>query len=137
MEKSKFASLKILSVVIFVLGLMMFGYWIKYIIDGLPLKDIPILSEGIAAILALITGPGLYFRKKWSLPAGLVLCGFWLYGCLGGVNLVLYDLIVYNELKYISPIGALTDAVLFIVIIIFAIILAAFLWKRRGLLMNS
>ncbi len=134
MKKSKFINLKILSVLIFILGLAMFGYWIKYIIDGLPLEDIPILSEGVAAVLALITGPGLYYRKKWSVPAGLLLCGFCLYGCMGGVNLVLYDLFVYEELKYTSPIGALTDAVLFVVIIIFALVLAVFLWKRRELM---
>ncbi len=137
MNKLKPKSIIIFSIIIFLLGLMMFGYWTKYIIDGMPLKSIPIASEGIAAILALITGIGLFQMRQWSFVTGILVSGFWMYGCIGGINLVLYDLIVHKQLNYQSPIGAWTDAILFIVITALATILVIFLWKMRKTILHD
>lgn len=133
--KSK--SLIIFSVIIFVLGLTMFAYWTKYILDGMTLKNIPIASEGIAAVLALITGIGLYKEKSWSLFTGLSLSGLWIYGCVTGINMVVYDLIVSKKLNYESPIGSLTDAIIFIFVTAFAIILIFYLWKIRKQMLKN
>jgi hypothetical protein len=83
LNKSKPNSIIVISIIIFIIGLMMFGYWTKYIIDGLPLKSIPIASEGIAAILSLITGIGLFQMRKWAFVTGILVSGFWMYGCIG------------------------------------------------------
>lgn len=135
MNNTKPKSIIVFSIIIFLIGLMMFGYWTKYIIDGMPLKNIPIASEGIAAILALITGIGLFKMQKWAFATGILVSGFWMYGCIGGINLVLYDLIVEKQLKYQSPIGSWTDAILFIIITLWAIILVIYLWRIRKILL--
>jgi len=137
MNKSKSKSLIMFSVIIFVLGVTMFAYWSKCIMDGMTLKAIPIASEGIAAILAIITGIGLYRKKSWSLFTGLTLSGLWIYGCVGGINMVVYDLIVSNKLNYESPIGPLTDAIIFILVTAFAVILIFYLWKIRNQLLKN
>jgi len=137
MNQSKPTSIIVFSIIIFLLGLMMFGYWTKYIIDGMPLKSIPIASEGIAAILALITGVGLFQMRKWSFATGILVSGFWMYGCIGGINLVLYDLLVHKQLNYQSPIGAWTDAILFIVITALATILVIYLWRMRKTILSD
>lgn len=135
MNITKPKSIIVFSIIIFLLGLMMFGYWTKYLIDRMPLKSIPIVSEGIAAALALVTGIGLFKMRKWAFVTGILVSGFWMYGCIGGINLVLYDLIVEKRLKYQSPIGVWTDAILFIVITIWAIVLVIYLWRMRKTLL--
>ncbi len=135
MDNTKPKSITVISIIIFLLGLMMLGYWTKYIIDGMPLKSVPIASEGTAAVLAIITGAGLFRMKKWAFATGILVSGFWLYGCIGGINMVLYDLIVHEQLNYQSPIGVWTDAVLFIVITIWAAMLVIYLWRIRNVLL--
>ncbi len=135
--KKKPKHLVIISAVVFLLGLAMIVYWTKYILDGLPLTGIPLLPEGTAAVLALVTGVGLFLRQRWALPAGFVLAGFWLYGCFGGINLVLYELTVNRSLGFQSPIGALTDAVLFFLITAFAVFLTGYLWRTRRLFLSD
>jgi hypothetical protein len=110
---------------------MMFTYWTKYILDGMPLKNVPLIPEGMAAVLALVTACGLFRMKPWSLMTGLVLCGLWLYGCVGGINLVMYDLLAAGRLEYESPVGAWTDAVLFLLITAWTFFLGFFLWRMR------
>jgi hypothetical protein len=135
MNKSKPKSIIIISIIIFLLGLIMFGYWTKYIIDGMPLKSVPIASEGIAAILSLVTGIGLFQMRKWAFVTGILVSGFWMYGCIGGINLVLYDLVVHKQLNFQSPLGAWTDAILFIVITAWAVFLVIYLWKMRKIIL--
>jgi hypothetical protein len=136
-SKSKPKSIILFSSIIFLFGLMMFGYCVKYIIDGLTLENVPIASEGIAAILALITGIGLFRMHSWSFATGMVLCGFWIYGCVGGINLVVYNLVVHNKLNFESPVGAWTDAILFLVVTGFALVLIFYLWRMRNILLEK
>jgi hypothetical protein len=51
----------------------------------------------------------------------------WVYAALGGVNLVLD-----HGLDFTSPFGALTDAVLFPLIFVFAVSLAFLAWRHRA-----
>ncbi len=134
MKNKKPKSIIVFSTIIFLLGLMMLGYWTKYIIDGMPLESIPIASEGTAAILALITGIGLFKMKKWAFATGILVSGFWMYGCIGGINMVVYDLMVHKQLNYQSPVGEWTDAILFIAITIWSTILVIYLWRMRNVL---
>jgi len=131
MISTKPKNIVVVAIVVFILGLMMAGYWTKYILDGMPLKNIPIIPEGMAAVLALVTAFGLFRMKPWSLLTGLVLCGLWLYGCVGGINLVMYDLLAAGRLEFESPVGAWTDAVLFLLITAWTVFLAFFLWSIR------
>jgi len=131
-SRKKPKSLILLAVVVFIFGLMMWGYWVKYLLDGLPLKGIPLLPELLNATLALITAIGLFRGNNWSLPAGMVLGGMWIYGVTGGINLVLVE-----GLAFKSPIGALSDAVIFVIVLIFAVFLTAYLWKNRRLFLKE
>jgi hypothetical protein len=131
MTAAKPKSIIVVSLTVFILGLTMFGYWTKYILDGMPLENIPIIPEGIAAVLALLTGIGLFRLRQWSLASGLILCGLWIYGCVGGINLVFYHLIVAGRLNFQSPVGAWTDAILFFLISAWSVFLAVYLWKMR------
>jgi hypothetical protein len=118
----------IVSVVIFIFGLMMLAYWLAYIVRGMPLEGIPLASELGNAVLALITAYGLFRMKRWSYPAGFVLAGMWIYGVLGGINLVLM-----KGLDFSSPVGARADAILFVLVLAFSIYLIARLWRDRRL----
>jgi len=40
-----------ISIIIFIFGLLMVGYWTSYIWQGMPLKGIPLGSELVAAVL--------------------------------------------------------------------------------------
>ena len=115
-----------LSVVVFIFGIMMVGYWISYLAKGLPLEGIPIASELINAALALVTAYGLFRMRPWSLATGLVLSGMWIYGVVQGINLV-----IEKGLAFSSPIGAFTDAVIFVIVFIFALFMIIFLWRKR------
>jgi hypothetical protein len=59
MQRQVPVSLRVIAVIVLVLGLAMLVYWGMYVIQGLPLTGIPILSELINAGLALISGVGL------------------------------------------------------------------------------
>ena len=118
----------VVSVVIFILGLMMLAYWLAYIMRGMSLEGIPLASELANAMLALVTAYGLFRMKRWSYPAGFVLAGMWIYGVLGGINLVLM-----NGVAFDSPIGARTDAALFIIVLAFSVYLIVCLWRDRRL----
>jgi hypothetical protein len=137
MNQSKPKSMIVISIIVFLIGLMMLGYWTKYIIDGLPLKSVPIASEGIAAILSIITGIGLFQMRKWSFVSCILVSGFWMYGCIGGINMVVYNLIVQKQLGFQSPVGAWTDAILFIVITGWAAVLVMYMWKMRKTILND
>ena len=119
-------AITIVGWLVFVLGLTMVVYWLLYIVRKMPMGDIPILSESITALLALITGFGLIQRKSWSVPYTLVLCGMWAYGVIGGIALV-----IQHGLSFESPFGALTDALLFPMILLFAVWLAGTIWCNR------
>ena len=119
-----------ISIIIFIFGLLMVGYWTSYIWQGLPLKGIPLGSELLTAVLAIITAIGLFKMRPWSLATALILCGLWIYGVVGGINLV-----IEKGLDFKSPVGALTDAILFVVVLIFSIFMAIFLWRRYPLLL--
>jgi len=121
----------VISSIMIVLGLMTLGYWTLYLTKGLPLDDIPLAAEGINAVLAIITGIGLLKRKKWAFATGILVSGFWLYGTIGGLNIFLYDIMVHQKLNYQSPIGGWTDAILFVITAIWAIILFVTLWRNR------
>jgi 4-hydroxybenzoate polyprenyltransferase len=53
-----------------------------------PIGDIPIFSELVTALLALMTGIGMWYRKRWAVPCSLALAGMWAYGVIGGIALV-------------------------------------------------
>ncbi len=121
-------SLKRIALIVLLLGLAMVIYWTMYLMQRMPVGDIPVLSESITALLALVTGFGLWFRKYWAVPCSLVLAGMWGYGVIGGIALVLQ-----HGLDFTSPFGAFTDAVLFPLILVFAIYMAVIIWRQREL----
>ena len=86
----------------------MVGYWSLYIARGMPLEGVPILSEFINAGLALLTGYGIFTLRSWALMTGFVLSGMWIYGVVGGLNMV-----IDKGLDFSSPIGALSDTIIF------------------------
>ena len=112
--------------IVIILGLTMAAYWILYIIRQMPVGDIPILSESITALLALTTGYGLLRRRRWAVPCCLVLSGMWAYGVIGGIALVLQ-----HGLSFDSPFGAIIDALMFPLILIFTIWMAVTVWDNR------
>ena len=119
-------NLRVVSVVIILLGLAMLVYWGMYAIQGMPTAGIPILSELINAGLAFVSGIGLLCRRKWGIPTTLFTAGMWAYGVLGGIQLV-----IEHGLDFSSPFGAITDAVLFPLILIFAVYTVTIAWKNR------
>lgn len=119
-------SLKVIALVVLLLGLAMVVYWVMFLAQRIPIEDIPVLSESVAALLALITGLGLFYRKPWAVPCCLVLAGMWGYGVIGGIGVVLQ-----HSLNFTSPFGALTDAILFPLILVFSIYMAVVMWRQR------
>jgi len=117
-----------ISIMVALFGLAMIAYWIAFIAQGIPLDGIPLASELVNAILALIAAWGLFGMKRWSYALGLIVAGMWIYGLLGGISMVLSD-----GLDFTSPIGALTDAILFVLVLIFAVYMAIGLWRNRDL----
>jgi hypothetical protein len=120
--------LTLITILVCIFGITMFVYWGLFIIQGIPIDGIPILSEIVAACLAIITAIGLMRMKSWSLPCGLALAGLWAYGVIAGIQLVLED-----GLDFTSPFGALTDAILFPLVLAFSIYMAVYLWRHRSL----
>ena len=127
MDRTLF-QIKAIAVVILLLGLAMLVYWGMFVIQGMPISGIPVLSELVNAVLALTSGIGLLRRDKWSVPVSLLTAGMWFYGVLGGIQLVLE-----KGLDFSSPFGAFTDAVLFPLILIFAVYMAIIVWRNREL----
>ena len=119
-------SVTIVGWLVFILGLSMVVYWILYVVRKMPIGDIPILSESITALLALVTGFGLIQRRSWAVPFTLVLCGMWAYGVIGGIALV-----IQHGLSFDSPFGALTDALMFPLILLFSAWIAGTIWSNR------
>jgi hypothetical protein len=119
-------SLRIVGMVVFILGLVMVVYWAMFLAQGMPVGDIPVLSEAVTAVLALVAGVGLLLRKAWAVPCTLVLAGMWAYGVIGGIALVLR-----HGLAFDSPFGARVDALLFPLILLFAVYLAVLVWRQR------
>jgi hypothetical protein len=121
----------VISYIVFILGVMMLGYWISYIVQGMPREGIPIASEITNAVLALLTAYGLFKIRPWGMVAGFVLAGMWIYGVVGGIALVLAE-----GLDFSSPIGALTDAIIFPLVLAFSISMVFYLWKRRNIFID-
>jgi hypothetical protein len=119
---------KVVAIVVLLFGIAMLVYWGMFILQGTPIAGIPILSELVNAVLALIGGIGLLGLRKWSIPTSLFTAGMWTYGVLGGINLVLE-----KGLDFTSPFGAITDAVLFPLVLVFAVFLAIFVWRNRAI----
>ena len=118
--------IKIVAIITLALGFLMLMYWGTYILQGLPIAGIPVLSELVNASLAILSGVGLLRMRKWSIPTSLFTAGMWAYGVLGGINLVLE-----HGLDFTSPFGAITDAVLFPLIQVFAVYMAVVVWRSR------
>jgi len=118
--------IKIVAIITLALGFLMLMYWGMYILQGLPIAGIPVLSELVNASLAILSGVGLLRLRKWSIPTSLFTAGMWAYGVLGGINLVLE-----HGLDFTSPFGAITDAVLFPLILVFAVYMAVVVWRSR------
>jgi len=121
------SQIKVLAVIVFLLGCVMLLYWGMYLVQGMPVAGIPVLSEVINAVLALVSGFGLWWRKTWSIATSLFTAGIWAYGVLGGINMVLE-----NGLDFMSLFGAFTDAVLFPLVLIFSVYLAIVVWRNRA-----
>jgi hypothetical protein len=122
-------SLRIVSVIVLILGIAMLVYWGMYVIQGMPVEGIPILSELVNAAVALVSGIGLLRLRKWSIPTTLYTAGMWAYGVIGGISMVLE-----HGLDFSSPFGAITDAILFPMIFIFTVFLAFVVWRNREFL---
>lgn len=126
MENKSYRQLKITAYIVLILGAAMLVYWGMYYSRGMPLAGIPILSELVNAGLAIISGYGILRPCPWAYRFSIFTAGMWAYGALGGINLV-----IQNGLDFTSPFGAITDAILFPLILIFAIYLSTVVWKNR------
>ena len=119
-------SLRMSSFIVLLLGVAMLLYWGMFYLQGMSMTGIPVLSELVNAVLALISGIGMLRLRKWSIPTSLFTAGMWAYGVLGGITLVLE-----KGLDFSSPFGAITDAVLFPLILVFAVFLVVVVWRNR------
>ena len=128
MKTKPITQLKVLSIVVLIFAIAMFVYWTLYLMRGMPTEGIPILSEIVTALLALVTAVGLLRLKKWSIATALVLAGMWSYAVLGGINLI-----IDKGLNFASPFGAITDAILFPLILLFSLYFAYKIWTNRNL----
>jgi hypothetical protein len=118
--------LTIITILVAIFGVAMFVYWGLFILQGIPIGGIPVLAEMVTACLAIITAIGLIRMKSWSIPCTLMLAGLWGYGVISGIQLV-----IENGLDFTSPFGALTDAILFPLILVFSIYMAITIWRNR------
>jgi hypothetical protein len=128
MDRKMTGQIKVVAFIVLLLGIAMLVYWGMFVLQGMPIAGIPVLSELVNAGLAFVSGIGLLRLRKWSIPTTLFTAGMWAYGVLGGINLVLK-----NGLDFSSPFGALTDAVLFPLILIFSVYLSIVVWRDREL----
>jgi len=120
--------LAVITGIVFLLGTAMVVSWTLWLLRGMSLEGVPVLSELFTAALALVTAVGLLRRRRWSLPLALVLAGMWIYGVVAGIAVVLQ-----HGLDFTSPFGALTDTVLFPLVLAFALSMAVYLWRNRAL----
>ncbi len=118
--------LRVIAWTVLILGVAMVVYWIMFLVKRMPIGDIPVLSESITACLALITGYGLLYRKHWSVPCCLVLAGMLAYSVIGGITIVFK-----HGLNFDSPFGAITDALLFPLILLFSIFMIVTIWRQK------
>jgi hypothetical protein len=119
-------SLRVIAGVVLLLGSAMIVYWTMYLVQRMPVGDIPVFSELVTAVLAFVAGISLWRRKPLAVPFSLALAGMWGYGVIGGIVLVLQ-----HGLDFTSPFGALTDASLFPLILAFSIYMAIIVWRQR------
>lgn len=126
-QNTQSKQLNLITVLVSIFGIAMFIYWGMFILQGIPVDGIPILAEMVTACLAIVTAFGLIRRQKWSIPCALTLAGLWGYGVISGIQLVLE-----NGLDFTSPFGALTDAILFPLILIFSVYMAMTVWRNRS-----
>ena len=131
MKTKPITQLKVLSIVVIIFAIAMFVYWTLYLVKGMPTEGIPILSEIVTALLALVTAVGLLRLKKWSVATALVLAGMWSYAVLGGINLI-----IDKGLNFASPFGAIIDANLFPLILLFSLYFAYKIWMNRNLFLE-
>lgn len=120
--------IKVVALIVLLLGIAMLAYWGMFVVQGMPIAGIPVLSELVNAALALISGIGLVRLRRWSIPTSLFTAEMGGYGLLGGINRVLE-----HGLDFSSPFGAITDAVLFPLILVVAVFMAVVVWRRRDL----
>jgi hypothetical protein len=118
--------IKVIAIIVLLMGVAMLVYWGMFLLKGMSTAGIPVLSEFVNAGLAFISRIGLLGLRKWSIPASLFTAGMWAYGVLGGINLVLE-----KGLDFSSPFGAITDAVLFPLILVFSVFFALIVWRNR------
>jgi len=116
----------IIAWLVLTLGLLMLIYWGLYLMRRMPTENIPILSESMTALLAFITGVGLLRRRPWAVPSCLFLSGMWAYGVIGGIALVFQQGLAFD-----SPFGSITDALMFPLILLYALWMATTVWKNR------
>lgn len=126
MEDKSYRQLKISAWIVLILGVAKLFYWGMYYSQGMSLTGIPILSELVNAGLAILSGYGILRPCPWAYRFSIFTAGMWAYGALAGINMV-----IQNGLGFSSPFSAITDAILFPLILIFAIYLAAVVWKNR------
>jgi hypothetical protein len=119
--------IRVIAIIVLIMGAAMLVYWGIFILQGISMDGIPVLSEFANSGLAFISGVGLLCLRKWSIPTSLFTAGMWAYGVLGGINLVLE-----KGLDFSSPFGAITDAILFPLILVFAVCLSLVVWRYRA-----
>jgi len=124
----EYRGVRILAVIVLVLGLMMIGYWTAFIKQGMPLEGIPIASEIVTALTALVAALGLYRMKRWGYVISLVVAGMWIYAVVSG-----FQFVATEGLDFSSPIGARLDLLAFIIVLLFSLFLIGYLGKRREL----
>lgn len=127
-QKRRPRALTAVAIVCLGFGLSMFGYWTLYFARGMPAVGIPIGSELINACVAVAAAIGMLKLRRWGYALGLLAAGMWIYGLTGGIGMVLE-----KGLAFESPIGALSDAILFVVVLAFAITMAGYLYRKREL----
>ena len=127
METKVQIQIKVIAIIVLLMGVAMLVYWGMFFLKGMSTAGIPVLSEFVNAGLAFISAIGLLRLRKWSIHTSLFTAGMWAYGVLGGINLVLE-----KGLDFSSPFGAITDAVLFPLILVFAVFFAFIVWRNRA-----
>ena len=75
--------------------------------------------------------------RKWAIATAILVAGFWMYGYIGDINLVVENIITSKQLNYESPISAWTDAILFVAITAWATFLVIYFWKIRKVILNN
>ncbi len=127
-EKARPRGILIVSVVMSTLGLIMLVYWAAYVSRGLPLEDIPLVSEILTALGAIAAAYGLYRLRRWGYILSLVVAGMWIYAVVNGIFLL-----VRERFAVASPIGSVSDFFAFVLTLVFSVFLIRYLWKHPAL----